>query len=73
MLFPNNYAIFQDGNSPIYTARSVQSCFEECEDALQHHLWLPQSLDLNIIKPLVSFIEQGEKQIPTIIFQATRR
>jgi hypothetical protein len=50
MLFPNNYAIFQDGDSPIHTARSVQSCFEEREDALHHHLWLAQSPDLNIIK-----------------------
>jgi hypothetical protein len=25
LLFPNNDAIFQDGNSPIHTARSVQS------------------------------------------------
>jgi len=73
MLFPNNYAVFQDGDLPIHTARSVQSCFEEHEDALQHHVWLAQSPDLNIIKPLVSFREQGEKQIPSIISQATRR
>ena len=73
MLFPNNYAIFQDGDLPIHTAKSVQSCFEEREDALQHHLWLAQSPDLNIIKPLVSFREQGEKQIPSIISQATIR
>jgi hypothetical protein len=26
MLFPNNYAIFQDDTSPTHTARSVQSC-----------------------------------------------
>ena len=61
VLFPNNNAIFQDGDLPINTARSVQSCFEEYEDALQHHLWLAQSPDLNIIKPLVSVTEQGEK------------
>jgi len=64
---------FQDGDSPIHTARSVQSCFEEHEDALQDHLWLSQSPNLNIIKPLVSSREQGEKQIPSIISQATRR
>jgi len=29
MLFPTNDAIFQDDNSPIHTARSVQSWFEE--------------------------------------------
>ena len=67
VLFPNNNAIFQDGDLPINTARSVQSCFEEHEDALQHHLWLAQSPGLNIIKPLVSVREQGEKQIPSII------
>jgi len=72
MLFPNNDAIFQEGHSPIHTARSVQSCFEEHEDAL-HHLWLAQSPNLNIIKPLVTFREQGEKQIPSINSQATRR
>jgi len=32
MLFPNN-AVFRDDNSPIHTARNVQSCFEEHEDA----------------------------------------
>jgi hypothetical protein len=46
------------------------SWFQEHEDALQHLLWLAQSPDLNIIEPLVSFREQGEKQIPSIIFQA---
>jgi len=69
VLFPNNNAIFQDGDSPINTARSVQSCFEEHEDALQHHLWLAQSPDLNIIKPLISFKGQSEKQILSIIKQ----
>jgi len=38
-LFPNNDAIFQDNDSPIHTARSVQSWFEEHKDALQHLLW----------------------------------
>ena len=56
-----------------HTARSVQSCFEEHEDALQHLLWLAQEPDLNIMEPLVSFREHGEKQIPSIISQATRR
>ena len=32
--FPN-HEIFQDDNSPIHTARNVQSCFEEHEDALK--------------------------------------
>jgi len=34
MLFPNK-AIFQDDNSPIHTARNVQSWFKEYEDALK--------------------------------------
>jgi len=72
-LFPNNDAIFQDDDSPIHTARSVQSWFKERKDALQHLLWLAQSPDLNIIEPLWSVREQGEKQIPSIICQATGR
>jgi len=71
-LFPNSDAIFQDDDSPIHTARSVQSWFEERKDAL-HLLWLAQSPDLNIIEPLWSVREQGEKQIPFIICQATGR
>ena len=57
MLFPNNDAVFQDDNSPIHTARSVQSWLEEHADALQHLLWLAQSPNLNIIKPLWSVLE----------------
>jgi len=72
VFFPNNDVVFQDDASPIHTARSVQSCFEEHEDALQHLLWLAQSPDLNIIEPLVSFREQGEKQIPSKISEASR-
>jgi len=48
----NNYVIFQDDNSPIHTARSVQSWFEEHEDALQYLPWPAQTPDLNIIEPL---------------------
>jgi hypothetical protein len=32
ILFPNNDAVFQDDNSPMNTARSVQFWFEEHED-----------------------------------------
>jgi hypothetical protein len=39
MLFPDSDAVFQDNNSSIHTARSVQSWFEEHEDALQHFPW----------------------------------
>jgi hypothetical protein len=35
-MFPNNNAIFQGDNSPIHTARSVQSWFEVHENALHH-------------------------------------
>jgi len=57
MLFPNSDAVFQDDNAPIHTASSVQSWFEEHEDALQHLLWLAQSPNLNIIEPLCSVLE----------------
>jgi len=56
VLFPNNDAVFQD-DLPIHTARSVQSWFEQHEDALQHHLWLAQSPTLNIIESLWSVLE----------------
>ena len=49
MLYPNNEAAFQDDSSPLHTARSVQSRFEQYEDALQHLLWPTSSL-LNIIE-----------------------
>ena len=52
VLFRNNDAIFQDNDTLIHTARSVQSWFEEHEDALQLLLWLAQSPNLNIIKSL---------------------
>ena len=52
MLFHNNDAIFQDEISPIHTARSVQSWFEELEDALQHLPRPAQSPHLNITEPL---------------------
>ena len=58
LLFLND-AIFQD-DLPIHTARSVQSWFEEHENALQH-LWLAQSLKLNIIEPLWSVLESRER------------
>jgi hypothetical protein len=35
-MFPNNDAIFQGDNSPLHTARIVESWFKEHEDALQH-------------------------------------
>ena len=56
VLFPNSDAIFQENSTPIHTARSVQSWFEEHENALQH-LWLAHSPNLNIIEPLWSVLE----------------
>jgi len=41
----------------IHTARSVQSWFEEHEDAFQHLPWPAQLPDLNIVKPLWSVLE----------------
>jgi hypothetical protein len=57
MSFPNNDAMFQDYNWLIHTAKSIQSCFEEHEDALQHLPWPAQSQDLNITEPLWSVLE----------------
>jgi len=57
VLFPNNDAIFQDDNSPIHTARSVQSRFEKHEYALQHLLWLAQLPTLCFMEPLWSVLE----------------
>jgi hypothetical protein len=51
-LCPNNEAAFPNDTSPLHTARSVQSRFEQYEDALQHLLWPAQSPHLIIIEPL---------------------
>jgi len=56
LLFPND-TVFQDDDSPIHTARSVQSWFEEHEDALQHLLWLAQLPTLNFMEPLWPVLE----------------
>jgi len=48
---------FQGNIPPMHTARSVQSRFEEHEDAPQHLLSPAQSPDLNIIKQLLSVLE----------------
>jgi hypothetical protein len=60
VLFPNSDAIFQENNTSIHTARSVQSWFEKHENALQH-LWLAQSPNLNITEPLWSVLESRER------------
>ena len=61
VLFPNNDAIFQDNDLPIHTTRSVQSLFEEHEDAFQHLLLPAQWPTLNIIEPLWSLLESMER------------
>ena len=54
-MFRKNDEIFHDDNSPMHTARSAQSWFEEHEDAI-HHLPCPAQLpDLTIIESVVSF------------------
>ena len=56
-MFPNNDAVFQDSSSPTRTARSVQSWFEQHEDAHQHLPRPAQSPD--ILEPLWSVLESG--------------
>jgi hypothetical protein len=46
-------------NTPIHTAGTVESGFEEHESELQHLPWPPQSLDFNITEPLWSVLETG--------------
>jgi len=71
-MFPNNDAVFQDGNSPVDTKRIVESWFEEHEDALQQLPWPAQSPD--ILKPLWSVLESGVRsRFPPPPSQATRR
>jgi hypothetical protein len=49
--------IYQDQNSSVHAARSVQSWFKEHEDALQHLLWPAHSPDLIVIEPMWSVLE----------------
>jgi hypothetical protein len=56
-LFSNNNAVFDEKNTPIHTARTVQAWFEGHERKLQRLPWPVQSQDLNIIEPLWSVLE----------------
>ena len=55
-MLPNNDEIFQDDHSPIHTAGSVESWFEEHED-VQQLPWPAHLPDFSIIEPLVIFRE----------------
>jgi hypothetical protein len=56
-LFPSNNAVFQDNNTHIHTAGTVQSWFGEHEGELQHLPRTAQSPDLSITEPLWSVLE----------------
>jgi hypothetical protein len=55
-LFLNDDIVFQEENSPIHIAGTVQSWFEEHEGKLQHPPRPAQSPDLNITEPLGSVL-----------------
>jgi hypothetical protein len=61
-LFPKNGAVFQDDNSPIHTAGTVQSWFEKNEVELQHLPWPTQSPAPKITEPLWSTLETLRKE-----------
>jgi hypothetical protein len=62
ILLPNNDAVFQDNNSPIHPARSVQSWFYKHEYALQLLPWRAQSPDLHNVKPLCTVLERSVRR-----------
>jgi hypothetical protein len=62
-LFPNNEPVFKQDSSPIHTAGTVQSWFEEHEGELQYLPWPAQSSDLNIIESLWSVSETRERNM----------
>ena len=69
MMFPKNDTIFQNDNSPIHIARSVQAWFEEHEDAFQHLPWPAQLIGLNIIEPVWSVLEsRARSRFPPPLF-----
>ena len=74
MLFPDNYAVFQDDSSHMHAARNVHSWIEEHEYALEHLPRPAQSSDLNIFKSLWSVSESMMRsRFPLPSSQATTR
>jgi hypothetical protein len=75
-LFLHSDETFQRNDSPIHTARSVQSWFKEHEDALRQLHWLAKSPDLNtrIFGPLLSVSESRVRSIfpPSSVNRAIR-
>jgi hypothetical protein len=58
--------VFQDDNSSIHKAGTVQPWFEVHEDELQHLSWPAQSPDLNITEPLWSvLVTRVRKRFPS--------
>jgi hypothetical protein len=68
-MFPNNDVICEDDHlcmhihTHTHSAGSVQSWFDEHEDAFQHLLWPAQLPDLTIIKLLWSVLESTVRSI----------
>ncbi|GFW75897.1 long-chain-fatty-acid--CoA ligase 5 [Trichonephila clavipes] len=56
-LVPRERPVFQEDNAPVHTSRCVQTWLHEHDDEAEHLTWCPQSPDLNIIKPLWSYLE----------------
>jgi hypothetical protein len=56
-LYPSSDVVFQDDSTPIHTAETVQSWFEEHEGELRHLSWPAQPADLNIIESPWSVLE----------------
>jgi hypothetical protein len=71
VLFPNNDATFQENDSPIHT-----EVFSLRLRSMKMHLTSSLASTLTQLKyhriTVASFREQGDKQIPSIISQATR-
>lgn len=54
ILYAKKDVVFQGDSACIHRVATLQSCFEEHDDELQHLLWPAHSLALNTIEPLWS-------------------